>query len=48
MLTVLNENKENKLHCCNRQWIKLLPGNNKINLTGNGKITFSIEFPIVL
>ncbi len=48
MLTVLNENKENKLNKCNRKWIKFMPGNNDLTLTGYGKVNIKTEFPIVL
>lgn len=48
MLTVLNGDKENKLKKCNRKWLKLIPGNNTIELIGNGKVNFKAEFPVIL
>ena len=48
MLTVLNGDKENKLKKCNRKWLKLIPGNNTIELIGNGKVNFKVEFPVIL
>lgn len=48
MLTVLNANGENKLSCCNRKWIKLLPGSNNLKLYGYGKVKIKAEFPVIL
>lgn len=48
MLTVLNDNGQNRLSCCNRKWIKLLPGGNNIELNGYGKLQIKAEFPVIL
>ena len=48
MLTVLSANGENKLTCCNRKWIKLLPGSNNLKLHGYGKVKIKAEVPVIL
>lgn len=47
MLTVLNGDI-NKFKCCNRKWIKLNPGMNTLNLSGNCQVKILAEFPIML
>lgn len=47
MLTVLN-GEVNKFKCCNRKWIKLNPGINTLNLSGNCEVKILAEFPIML
>lgn len=48
ILTVENLNGENKFSKCNRNWLKLLPGENQLNVNGNCEIEILCEFPIVL
>lgn len=47
MLTVL-DGDINKFKCCNRKWIKLNPGMNTLNLSGNCEVKILAEFPIML
>lgn len=47
MLTVLDGNV-NKFNCCNRKWLKLTPGSNTLNISGNCEIKILAEFPILL
>lgn len=48
MLTVQNEDNENKLSNCNRDWVVLQRGENQLLVEGNCKITILCEFPKVI
>lgn len=53
MLTVesgtLSRNVErNKFSCCNRKWVKLVPGLNNLRMSGICTVRVLAEFPIVL
>lgn len=48
MGTVFNDFKENKIMNCNRRWIRLKRGKNKIFITGNVEVTFKCQFPVRL
>lgn len=48
MLTVINENDENRFSKCNRNWISLTPGKNIIPVNGNCEIEVLCEFPMSL
>lgn len=48
ILTVENLNGENIFSKCNRNWFKLLPGENEYNVNGYCEIEILCEFPIVL
>ena len=45
MTTVVNTYSENKLPGCNREWVKLKPGENKLFVSGDCMITVYCEFP---
>ena len=45
MTTVVNTYGENKLPGCNREWVKLKPGENKLFVSGDCMITVYCEFP---
>ena len=45
MTTVVNTYGENRLPGCNREWIKLKPGENKLFVSGDCMITVYCEFP---
>ena len=46
--TVYNEDKENLLVNCNRKWINLKNGKNKINVSGNLEINIKCQFPVMV
>ena len=48
MLTVINENNENRFSKCNRNWVSLSPGENIVPVSGNCEIEILCEFPISL
>lgn len=48
MLTVLDDNDNNKFSKCNRNWLTLEVGNNVIPVSGNFKLQILAEFPILL
>ena len=48
MLTVLDDNDNNKFSKCNRNWLTLDVGNNVIPVSGNYRLQIFAEFPILL
>lgn len=48
MLTVQNEDNENKLSDCNRNWVILESEENQLLIEGNCKVTILCEFPKVI
>lgn len=48
MGTVYNEYKDNLLMKCNRKWLRLTRGENKINVSGNVEIYIRCQFPVRL
>lgn len=48
MGTVYNEYKDNLLMKCNRKWLKLVRGRNKINVSGNVELCIKCQFPVRL
>lgn len=46
MGTVYNEYKDNLLMKCNRKWLKLARGENKINISGNVEVHIRCQFPV--
>lgn len=48
MLTVQNNDEENILYKCNRDWIILDKGENQLLVEGNCKITILCEFPKII
>ena len=45
MTTVVSTYDENKLQGCNREWVKLRPGENRLLVSGDCMITVYCEFP---
>jgi|GEM_PF-1408545 len=48
MGTVFNDYNENKLLNCNREWLELKRGKNKITVSGNVELTIKCQYPIRL
>lgn len=48
MGTVYNQYKDNLLMKCNRKWVKLARGENKINVSGNVELYIKCQFPVRL
>ena len=48
ILTVESSLEQNRFSKCNRKWLKLLPGENQLTVSGNCEIEILCEFPIVL
>ena len=48
MKTVNSLDGRNKLFCCNRKWLCLKPGPNRITVTGKCKVEILSEFPMVI
>lgn len=48
MGTVFNQYKDNLLMKCNRRWLKLAKGENKIQVSGNVEIYIRCQFPVRL
>ena len=46
--TVYNDKNENLLMNCNRKWLNLNRGENKINILGNAEIDIKCQFPVVM
>lgn len=46
MGTVFNENGENRLANCNREWITLTKGNNSFKILGKSEVKIDCQFPI--
>ena len=48
MMTVVNENGENRFKYCNREWVKLPPKETvTLNVSGNCTVRVICEFPII-
>lgn len=45
--TVLNDEGDNRFSLCNRKWIELARGKNKLKICGNCKVTIKAEYPII-
>ena len=45
MTNVINTKNENRLSCCNRKWVTLKPGENRLFISGDCRITIYCEFP---
>lgn len=48
ILTVESSLEQNRFSKCNRNWLKLLPGENQLNVSGNCEIEILCEFPMIL
>ena len=46
--TVYNENNDNLLMKCNRKWLQLTRGKNKINVSGDVEICIKCQFPTMM
>lgn len=46
MTNVMNDEDENRLYLCNRQWIKLQPGINQILVKGDCNVNIYCEIPM--
>lgn len=46
--TVFNQNGESKLTDCNREWLKLIRGQNLIKIKGNCEISIKCQYPILV
>ena len=42
----VNENGENRLANCNREWITLTKGNNSFKILGKSEVKIDCQFPI--